>query len=318
MLKDREMTEFLIGAGGWGYFHVPRLNSLEAYARAFNFVEVNSTFYNIPSLQLVKSWKKRVPENFEFSVRCHRDLTHKYKLDPIREVFNTFETMKDIADILNSRFLVLETPSYIDFSNEKIESIKEFFGSLNLKGTRIVWEVRRRSKPIPPRLVALMQESNIIHCVDLSKEEPIVDSDTVYTRVFGKGEHNLYQFTDEEIMEIDERIARRTPETAVVSYHNVKMYKDAARYKIYRETGKFPAVTMAKGQQSLREVLIEDAAFPATKQELVKRQGWKVIDLTEERRVHAYTLLERLPDKQYGSVEEVLNSLPRAYSSIMR
>lgn len=54
--------------------------------------------------------------------------------------------------------------------------------------------------------------------------------------------------------------------------------------------------------------MVEDSRFPATKQELIKEQGWKAIDLTENRRIHTYALLKELPDKQYD-VDEVLNNL---------
>jgi uncharacterized protein YecE (DUF72 family) len=304
------MTELLIGAGGWAYFNVPGLKPLDAYAHAFNFVEVNSTFYEIPSFQLVRSWRRGVSPDFEFSVRCHRDVTHKYRLEPVREAFDTFETVKDICRILGSRFLVLETPSTLTFSEEKIEHIGDFFESVDLKGVRPVWEVRQeKDEPLPSGLVNLMKDYGVIHCVDLSREEPAVESDTVYTRVFGKGVHNIYQFTDEELLEIDRKINRRNPGTAIVSFHNVKMYKDAARYKVYTQTKKFPPVTRAEGQLSLKEVLLEDAKFPATKQQLINDQGWKVVDLTRDKRVHVYTLLEKLPDKRFGSVDEVLNSL---------
>jgi len=306
------MTEYLIGTGGWAYFQVPGLRPLEAYARAFNFVEVNSTFYEIPALQIVKSWRRRVPPDFQFSVRCHKDVTHACQLEPTKEAYNIFEVMIDVCETLNSRFLVLETPPTLDLSNEKIKSVGNFLGSFNQKGFRIVWEIRRKeSKPIPSGLLALMHDHNIIHCADLSKEEPAIDSDTVYTRVFGKGEHNIYQFTDEELLGVDNKIGIRKPGTAAVSFHNVRMHKDAARFKIYKQTKSFPPVTGAKGQQSLKEVLLEDARFPAAKQELISDQGWKVVDLTENRRVHAHTLLEKLPDKQFRSVEEVLANLPQ-------
>ena len=88
------------------------------------------------------------------------------------------------------------------------------------------------------------------------------------------------------------------------------MYKDAARFKTHNETGKFPPVTGVEGQQSLRKVLMEDARFPITKGELLKTQGWKVVDLTENHRVHASTLLKTLPDEKFESVEMVLASLP--------
>lgn len=307
------MTKFLIGAGGWAYFQVPGLNSLDAYARAFNFVEVNSTFYEIPSLSLVKAWRQRVPLDFEFSVKCHSNVTHRYQLEPLNEVLNTFETMLKICRILNSKFLVLETPPSMDFSQTKIKTIKNLFGSMKLEEIRIVLEIRsRQDQPLPPDLIALMQDYNLIHCVDLSKEEPATSSDISYTRIFGKGEQNIYQFTDEELLEVDNRIQIRNPKTAVVSFHNVRMYKDAARFKVYKQTNRFQPVTRARGQQSLKEVLTEDAEFPATKEELVKSQGWKVIDLADNRRVHAYTLLEKLPSKQFNNVDEVLAGLPQA------
>ncbi len=62
------MYRLYIGAGGWAYFHVPGMDSLAAYAKAFDFVEVNSTFYMNPSVEMVRLWRNRVPEDFMFSV----------------------------------------------------------------------------------------------------------------------------------------------------------------------------------------------------------------------------------------------------------
>jgi uncharacterized protein YecE (DUF72 family) len=306
------MTKLLIGAGGWAYFQVPGLRPLEAYSRAFNFVEVNSTFYTSPRLQLVKSWRQRVPQKFEFSVRCHQDVTHRFMLEPIKEVFDTVTRMQEICRLLHSKFLVLQTPASFPYSEEKVESIRHLFNSLNLKGMRLVWEVRRKGKKrLPPSLRSLMQDFNVIHCVDLSKEVPVTDADTVYTRVFGKGEHNIYQFTDDELLEVDRKIMEKDRDTAVVSFHNVRMYKDAARYQIYKQRKKFPPVTREKGQRALKEVLLEDTDFPVTRQELITTQGWKVIDLPDDQRVHAHKLLERLPDRCFTNIEEVLMTLPK-------
>ncbi len=49
--------------------------------------------------------------------------------------------------------------------------------------------------------------------------------------------------------------------------------------------------------------------FPATKGELLEKQGWKVFDLTETERVHASVLLEKLPDSKYAGIEEVIGVL---------
>jgi len=94
----------------------------------------------------------------------------------------------------------------------------------------------------------------------------------------------------------------------------VRMYKDAARLKIYKQTGKFPKITRSTGLDSLEEVLKEDAVFPATKQDLIERQGWKLFDETETKRVHLAEYLDGLPDRMYENLRQVTDKL----GSIMR
>ncbi len=94
-------------------------------------------------------------------------------LEPVEEAVQAFNAATEICSILGSRFLVLETPAKLVFSDKKMRSIKNFFGSISFKGLRLVWEVRRpKGKSIPPELVAFMQDNNITHCVDLSREYP--------------------------------------------------------------------------------------------------------------------------------------------------
>ena len=79
-------------------------------------------------------------------------------------------------------------------------------------------------------------------------------------------------------------------EKVMLCFHFVKIYKDAARFKVYKQTGKFPMVTKSTGLSSLAEVLSEDVRFPATKQQLLLDQGWKLIDLTKDKRIRASML----------------------------
>jgi hypothetical protein len=131
----------------------------------------------------------------------------------------------------------------------------------------------------------------------------------LYTRLFGKGSYNMYQPTDEELAEVDHKASSGNFERVAMSFHFVRMYKDAARLKIYKQTGKFPTVTKSTGLSSLDEVLSEDARFPTTKQDLIYSQGWKLFDMTEGRRMRASHLLMRLPERKYNSVNEVMESM---------
>jgi hypothetical protein len=83
------------------------------------------------------------------------------------------------------------------------------------------------------------------------------------------------------------------------------MNTDALRLKTYKEKGVFPSVTQFTGIESARAVMSEDARFPSTKTKLIETQGWKVIDLTRDKRVRLSEVLSRIPERTYKSMEEL-------------
>jgi uncharacterized protein YecE (DUF72 family) len=299
--------EFLVGAGGWAYFQVPNKPSLKAYSEVFNFVEVNSTFYEYPSIQTVESWRRKVPADFTFSVRCHQDLTHSIGLKPVEEAYAVFNKAKAYCKALHAPFLVLETPANQSLDAAGIGAARDFFASIITEGLRLVWEYRA---PFTPEVSSLMQDFSIIQSVDLSLQKPQLDTDIVYSRVFGKGKHNLYQFTDEELTEIEENATSKPQVKKIaVSFHGARMYNDAARSQKHIRTGKFLPVTGYFGVDSAKAVLKEDTKFPKNKAELMADQGWKVIDLTADKRVHLSDVLGKIPERTYRSVNEVAEAL---------
>jgi uncharacterized protein YecE (DUF72 family) len=300
------LTNYFVGTGGWAYFKVSGKASLKAYSEVFNFVEVNYTFYEYPDLRVVERWRRTVPESFTFAVRCHQDLTHRVGLRPVDEAYYVLGQMLTICRILDSPFLVLETPASYVMDKKAVEAAREFFSASTLHGVRLVWELRA---PLTAMVAELMRDLNVIEAVDLSKEAPSVESGILYSRLFGQGEHNIYQFTDEELLDVDRKIESASPRVAALSYHGVRMSVDAARFMQYKKTGKFLPITEFTGIDSARSVLSEDAQFPMSKSELIRHQGWKVIDLTLERRIRLSQLLSRVPEKTYTSVDEVAEAL---------
>lgn len=132
------MTEYLIGTGGWAYFKIPKESSLRIYSKIFNFVEVNHTFYEYPDMTMVEPWRRTVPENFTFAVRCHQDLTHKIGLRPVDEAYSVLSKMAAYCRVLNAPFLVLETPKSYVFENKEIEEAKQFFSTVKPARTYLV------------------------------------------------------------------------------------------------------------------------------------------------------------------------------------
>lgn len=304
------MPDFLIGTGGWAYFKVPNKPSLKAYSELFNFVEVNNTFYHYPTFQTVRRWRETVPNDFTFSVRCHQDLTHNIGFIPSSQAYEIFYQMRKYCNILNSPYLVLETPATYLINKKNEKETRDFFSSLSINGLRLVWETRA---PITQTVVGIMEDFGIIHCVDLSKQKPSFDLDVTYSRLFGKGQHNLYQFNDYELAEIDRKAQDTDSKTVILSYHGARMHSDAARFKHYKGIGNFLSVTAYTGIDSVKAVLSEDITFPISKAELKAKQGWKVVDLTPDRRVHLSGVLANLPEKSYSSLDEVIKELRAAF-----
>lgn len=81
-----------IGASGWHYEHwkgpfypykTPNKELLSHYSRHFKTTEINNTFYKLPSEKAMMEWRDSTPDDFIFSVKASRFITHMKKLkDP--------------------------------------------------------------------------------------------------------------------------------------------------------------------------------------------------------------------------------------------
>jgi uncharacterized protein YecE (DUF72 family) len=78
-----------IGCSGWNYRDwretvypkgLPARSWLEHYATLFRTVEVNNTFYRLPAVSAVESWAEQTPDDFVFTVKASRYLTHMKRL----------------------------------------------------------------------------------------------------------------------------------------------------------------------------------------------------------------------------------------------
>lgn len=78
-----------IGCSGYYYSHwkgpfypatLPKSKWLDYYARHFNTVEINNTFYKMPQEKTIRKWYDTVPEGFVFSLKGFRYITHLKRL----------------------------------------------------------------------------------------------------------------------------------------------------------------------------------------------------------------------------------------------
>lgn len=93
-----------VGTSGWNYDHwkgpfYPRdakdRDLLGLYAERFDAVEVNNTFYQLPSERTIERWVDAVPEGFVFAVKASRYITHMKKLkDPEQAIARFFDRIE--------------------------------------------------------------------------------------------------------------------------------------------------------------------------------------------------------------------------------
>jgi uncharacterized protein YecE (DUF72 family) len=83
------MAKYLVGTSGWVYPHwrgrfypddLPQNQWLEFYCHHFSTVELNNSFYRLPSERAFLHWKEVTPAAFVFSVKVSRFITHLKKL----------------------------------------------------------------------------------------------------------------------------------------------------------------------------------------------------------------------------------------------
>ncbi len=88
-----------IGTSGWHYEHwkgpfypedLPPSRMLEFYANVFDTVEINNTFYRLPSEATFKDWRDTTQKHFCFSVKASRFITHMKKLNDPEAALNKF------------------------------------------------------------------------------------------------------------------------------------------------------------------------------------------------------------------------------------
>ena len=93
------MRPVRIGCSGWNYKHwrervypagLPARRWLEHYASLFDTVEVNATFYRLPTRSAVASWVEQTPPGFLFTIKASRYLTHIRRLTDLGGGVATF------------------------------------------------------------------------------------------------------------------------------------------------------------------------------------------------------------------------------------
>ncbi|MFW9867561.1 MAG: DUF72 domain-containing protein [Candidatus Thorarchaeota archaeon] len=140
------MPQIKIGTAGWDYkdwigtFYPKFLDKsqhLEYYSRYFDIVEINSTFYNIPSTTMVENWNNRVPIYFRFIIKVWQNITHNLD-DPELESFITsfFFRLAPLRDKITA--FLLQFPPWFKFTDNHFRKLKSLLNDIPSENRYII------------------------------------------------------------------------------------------------------------------------------------------------------------------------------------
>ena len=124
------MPEYYIGTSGWHYEHwrglfypekLARSKWLEFYVRHFNTVELNNSFYNLPSEKAFINWRESSSKSFVFTVKVSRFITHVKRLRNVEEPMQNFLSR---ADFLQDKLgpLLYQLPPSMKRDDDRLEA----------------------------------------------------------------------------------------------------------------------------------------------------------------------------------------------------
>ena len=157
-----------IGTSGYSYkewkgsFYPEGLTNdgmLEYYAGKFDAVEINNTFYRMPSSKTIEKWAGQVGDGFTFIIKASRRITHMGRLKEVGDsVGYLFDKVAGLGEKLGP--VLFQLPPYLQAEPERLET----FLSLLPEGRRAVMEFRHVSW-LTDRVYETLREHNVAMCL---------------------------------------------------------------------------------------------------------------------------------------------------------
>lgn len=163
-----------IGLTGWSDHELLMSNKtrkLEDYASHFPFVELDTSFYAIPSEKNIMSWLDKTPESFQFIPKAFQAMTqHKEWLDffPTQEVmFQTYlAAFKPMIDAGKIKVFLFQFPPFFHYSKENLaylKNIRKWMGDLPvaIEFRHASWFIEENQLPT----LTFLQEYQFSHAI---------------------------------------------------------------------------------------------------------------------------------------------------------
>jgi uncharacterized protein YecE (DUF72 family) len=205
-MSTQPTAQFWIGPSGWSYedwhgivypVHKPRgFKPLPFIAQFFKAVEVNSSFYRIPSARMTAAWIPLVPTDFRFAFKLTRTFTHEPDPVPNRDDVAAFAAaLEPIRDAQRLGPLLIQFPWSFRYTAEAVDRLRRLAGAF-AEFDRVV-EVRHASWAQPKALdflrsvggICNIDQPRLRNCLGPAQH---VSGPTAYVRLHGRNAANWF------------------------------------------------------------------------------------------------------------------------------
>jgi uncharacterized protein YecE (DUF72 family) len=237
------MKHVYIGTSGWSYkgwdkhFYPadwPKRRQFEFYATQFATVEINATFYRLPSLSMVKGWRDKAPRGFVFAVKGSRFITHMKKLTNLDGALTKyFLRIKPLQERIG--VVLWQLPPFLKKDAERLE---RFLRKLPKRYCHAV-EFRHPSW-IDDEVLGILREHDTAHASVSSLGMPMnltVTANVVYVRFHGLKHGAAHDYTRGELEPWAEHIRKqaRDDKTVFAYFNNDLNVRAPANAKLLME-----------------------------------------------------------------------------------
>lgn len=195
-----------IGCSGYNYrewkglFYpedLPQSKWLDFYCQQYNTVEINASFYKMPTIKSLTTWYKKTPDNFLFSLKANREITHYKKFVQTQNLVTEFYNIALVGLKNKIACILFQFPPSFSYTPEVLDRI---ISQLD-PSFKNVLEFRNATW-WNEDVYATLKAHKLIFCTTSYPglpEEFIQTAESVYLRLHGNTELYKSNYSDSEL-----------------------------------------------------------------------------------------------------------------------
>jgi uncharacterized protein YecE (DUF72 family) len=216
-----------LGTSGYAYDHwrrifyppgVPAKAWLAHYAKAFSTVELNATFYRLPSDAAVDGWRDGTPPGFRFAAKGSRYLTHmKRLLDPGKGIDRYFERIDRLGRKLD--VVLWQLPPQMNKADP--DRLQRFLDKLPREGLKHAFEFRDEAW-YTAGICDLLEDYGAAFCEHdlVARRPPRLTGGFRYLRFHGTTGHYSGRYGKRALQAVADDLAKGAARDAYVYFNN--------------------------------------------------------------------------------------------------